>query len=554
MHQCRSLSPNHKVLASAFSNCGADNLAEQLLRVGLKVVRVGKASAVSPGLWDFTIDAAIERDPEAKKAMEEALVATANANTKRSKEKRTKSKLDNASERNKRDAATRAVKASIEACNAAATKAMREADVIVCTSVGAVDTRLLAACGIVSATDDDETQKSSKAVNFEKECLYAPDGGKPLKMPFVLIDEACQSVEPASLIPILSTNSCKSLVLLGDPCQLPPTVISDSSGDDESPLAISLMSRLASTLPAPIVVTAKADKSPKDDYFLNMKATRQAASLIKRKNGTNEGTAISYRKKFTGSMLLSVQYRMHPSIAAFSSSVFYDGLLSTPEFLRKSRGLPKAFYKALPLEKGIHCVRFVHVGGRNNEKRGDSTSISDMLSLDNSQIVDSVIANESISNEAEATQIVLFLKTVMENNAEESFSTFEGSIGIITPYSAQVALIKSLITQETGLTSFIRENNISIEVNSVDAFQGKECDVILFSAVRSNRRDNVGFLCDWRRMNVALTRAKSGLIIFGDMATLQRGDKHWEGLCSWANESGCVFDVLTSEEEEDDDA
>lgn len=114
MHQCRSLSPNHKVLASAFSNCGADNLAEQLLRTGLKVVRVGKASAVSPLLWDYTLDAAIERDPDAKKAMQEAMAATANARQQTTKN--TRGKAGNATERNRRDVATRAVKASTEVC------------------------------------------------------------------------------------------------------------------------------------------------------------------------------------------------------------------------------------------------------------------------------------------------------------------------------------------------------------------------------------------------------------------------------------------------------
>ncbi len=114
VHQCRHISPNHKVLATAFSNCGADNLAEKLLGIGLKVVRVGKASAVSPVLWDYTLDAAIERDPDAKKAMEEATLATATVNQKGSKNIR--SKKDQGNERNKRDLATRAVKASIEVC------------------------------------------------------------------------------------------------------------------------------------------------------------------------------------------------------------------------------------------------------------------------------------------------------------------------------------------------------------------------------------------------------------------------------------------------------
>jgi hypothetical protein len=58
------------VLACAFSNVGADNLAEAMIRLGLKVVRVGKPSAVSEVLWDCTLDAAIGRDEAAQKATE----------------------------------------------------------------------------------------------------------------------------------------------------------------------------------------------------------------------------------------------------------------------------------------------------------------------------------------------------------------------------------------------------------------------------------------------------------------------------------------------------
>jgi hypothetical protein len=76
-HQCRSISPNAKVLACAFSNVGADNLAEGMIKLGLKVVRVGKASGVSENLWEHTLDAAIDKDPEAQKALQNALRATA---------------------------------------------------------------------------------------------------------------------------------------------------------------------------------------------------------------------------------------------------------------------------------------------------------------------------------------------------------------------------------------------------------------------------------------------------------------------------------------------
>jgi hypothetical protein len=112
-HQCRSLSPNAKVLACAFSNVGADNLAEGFLKLGLKVVRVGKPSAVSEHLWDITVEAAIDRDPEAQKALNAATRASALlANFKR---KSTKDKKSNVlSERIVQDAATAAVKESIK--------------------------------------------------------------------------------------------------------------------------------------------------------------------------------------------------------------------------------------------------------------------------------------------------------------------------------------------------------------------------------------------------------------------------------------------------------
>ena len=63
--------------------------------------------------------------------------------------------------------------------------------------------------------------------------------------------------------------------MLGDPCQLPPTVVSDPSGNGSSELSVSLMTRLASSLPHPVIVTAKDDETEKEQYFLKMKPTRQ---------------------------------------------------------------------------------------------------------------------------------------------------------------------------------------------------------------------------------------------------------------------------------------
>jgi hypothetical protein len=115
VHQCRNISPNTKVLACAFSNVGSDNLAEQIVRLGLKVVRIGKASAITDSLWDYTLDAAIDRDPAAKKALRDAAWATSQLTTSKSRHKGdSRSKSSILSERSKRDVATAAVKASID--------------------------------------------------------------------------------------------------------------------------------------------------------------------------------------------------------------------------------------------------------------------------------------------------------------------------------------------------------------------------------------------------------------------------------------------------------
>lgn len=113
VHQCRTISPHAKALACAFSNVGADNLAEASMRLGLKVARVGKPSAVSESLWECTLDAAIHRDPDAQKAMESATRATAQLSKLNKRLGKASSML---SDQTIRDAATAAVKASIEVC------------------------------------------------------------------------------------------------------------------------------------------------------------------------------------------------------------------------------------------------------------------------------------------------------------------------------------------------------------------------------------------------------------------------------------------------------
>merc|ERR1712066_1101954 len=81
--------------------------------------------------------------------------------------------------------------------------------------------------------------------------------------------------------------------------------------------------------------------------------------------------------------------------------------------------------------------------------------------------------------------------------------------------------------------------NHALEIASVDAFQGREKDLIIFSAVRSNARGNVGFLADWRRLNVMITRARRGLIVIGHQPTLY-SSQTWASWLDRASENGII--------------
>ena len=540
VHQCRSISSDSaKVMACAFSNVGADNLAQALQNVGLNVVRIGKPSAVTPSLWNSTMDAAIDRDPDARKALDVAAKATARLSKSKA--------MDKNEERLARQAATQAVKAAQAACLVAATRALRQADVIVSTSTGAADPRLMAACGIVAEDQAEETSRkqfgpNGGAVRSADDRTLAPDGLAPLSLPFVIVDEACQSVEPATLVPLVSSDTCRSLVMLGDPCQLPPTVRSDE--DSSSPLSISLMERLATVLPAPHV-RSEHDTTPKDTSYLEALPMKQCRSLLHalEKNEDQQRSG-SYRKRFAGSFLLSIQYRMHPSIAAFPSAVFYDGLLATPAFMKGLRQAPEKLQKLLPIAEKTKerdtSVRWVDVGGRNNERRGSLESWTERSSGVSAQVFEE---QTSYRNELEAKQVEMLLEDVLGSNDPEV-----RSIGIISPYAAQVQLMQSMVNDNQSLQRKLQERDIELEIKSVDGYQGRERDVIIFSAVRSNRQGNIGFLKDWRRMNVALTRAKLFSIVVGDRETLSDSDKNWAALDKWVEGAGCVVEPLPTQE------
>ena len=178
---------------------------------------------------------------------------------------------------------------------------------------------------------------------------------------------------------------------------------------------------------------------------------------------------------------LTVQYRMHDDIMGFSSSEFYDGELMADELVKTHLlcGLP-GVKKTLLTETPLH---FIDTAGASYDEETDPEG-------------------ESKFNVEEAN---LALKQV-EELLSAGVKTEE--IAIITPYAAQVRLLREKFSDEI------------LEIDSVDGFQGREKEAVIVSMVRSNPDNEIGFLADIRRMNVAMTRARRKLIVIGDSATI----------------------------------
>ena len=200
---------------------------------------------------------------------------------------------------------------------------------------------------------------------------------------------------------------------------------------------------------------------------------------------------------------LEVQYRMHPALSEFPSQTFYEGALQNGVTLA-DRTLASDLF---PWPRADMPLLFYHSSG-TEEISGSGTSYLNRA--------------EALNIERIVTQ---FIRSGIRAN----------QIGVITPYEGQRAHIQSVLQRHTVLdTSEYRD----VEIASVDAFQGREKDFIILSCVRSNAHAGLGFLHDPRRLNVALTRARYGLVICGNALAISRapGSKGvpsvWSGLIS----------------------
>jgi len=183
--------------------------------------------------------------------------------------------------------------------------------------------------------------------------------------------------------------------------------------------------------------------------------------------------------------LLNVQYRMREAIAGFSSNYFYDGLLNT----------------ALHLSNISTHITFIDTAGSGyNEVQGNN--------------------GMSLQNEGE----LRIAQKITETEALDP-----GRTAFISPYAGQVSAAKEALPTE-------------MRISTIDSFQGQEQEIIILSLVRSNDDGDIGFLKDYRRMNVAITRAREQLFVIGDSATIG-ADPFYNSFLSYIEKCGAYRTV-----------
>ena len=291
-----------------------------------------------------------------------------------------------------------------------------------------------------------------------------------LNYDYLIIDEACQCVEPSSLIPLC--HGIKNLILVGDHKQLPATV-----------------------------------------FYPKAKNILYNRSLFERLIDNNIPRHI-----------LTIQYRMQTNIRQLISQLFYEN---------KLQDSPDEKY----IEKINKNIIYKIINIKNNFSFFDINFSEEIM--DNNM--------KSYYNWTEIDFVFLLMKRI-NYKLKNIFKEKEYKYAIITPYQAQVKKFKD---EKYKLSDF---SNIDIAINTVDSFQGQERDIVLFSTVRSNNKnsnginnDVIGFLSDFRRMNVAISRAKFGCFIVGNSNKF-KSDPYWEKLINFCKDKNCFFNVKDKED------
>jgi DNA replication ATP-dependent helicase Dna2 len=237
---------------------------------------------------------------------------------------------------------------------------------------------------------------------------------------------------------------------------------------------------------------------------------------------------------------LGCQYRMCEEIMSLSNQLIYSGRLSCGDEQVASRTMQLSHLDGLAAvhgETGVNCGFAKNqcwlVPATNAESKVLFLN-TDLLGQAADEYLDD--GTKNITNPAEAS---LCLEAVLALLAQ---GVRARDIGIITPYRSQVALFRRLlraVRHSQSAHTPLRISSVNeVEVDTPDRYQGRDKEVIVISLVRSNKRGDVGeLLRDARRVNVALTRARSKLILVGSKATLRTGSDLFSGVLNIIDEA-----------------
>jgi senataxin len=211
--------------------------------------------------------------------------------------------------------------------------------------------------------------------------------------------------------------------------------------------------------------------------------------------------------------MLNEQYRMHPKISHFPRTIFYGGNLLDGSNVRNAEygnPLRAMVCKALP-----NFAPFMILDLDSKEERGGT----------------------SLSNSGEA-HLALYLYVQLKQLSRGLSS--KSRVAVITPYAQQSKVLRQVFEAALG-----PRYADSVEINTVDAFQGREASIVIFSAVRAAGSHGIGFLSDVRRMNVALTRARHFLFVIARCESIVV-NPYWNELVVHARETNAVVSVPLS--------
>ena len=238
---------------------------------------------------------------------------------------------------------------------------------------------------------------------------------------------------------------------------------------------------------------------------------KQLGPVIMNKKAARAGLTVSLFERLVNignkPIVLEEQYRMHPCMSEFPSNVFYAGNLKNGVDSNQRRRTDIDY----PWPNGERPIMFWSNTG-NEEISASGTSYL---------------------NRTEAANVEKTVTRLFKAGCKPE------DVGVITPYEGQRSYIVS--TMQASQSTYSRECYKEVEVASVDAFQGREKGWIVLSCVRSNDNQGIGFLSDDKRLNVALTRAKYGLVILGNPKVLAKTHVWWT-LLSHYKEYRCLVE------------